>query len=190
VQIIVSSHLVDSDSPLILVLIHVNLLVYYRIYTEDGAIPSKIPVTPGDPYLGRIMAKFVPPPRNAKAVKRSIAKVENIKDRESSSIFLTPYSKSPMNDADRFTIINNTGPGYSAYAPVALVAKMSDSERSASSLESDGTRRCGLTNAAAEPDTTVTHPEIQYRTSTQRFHNNFLFVTSCIGGSILCALCR
>jgi hypothetical protein len=159
VQIIVSAHLVvDLDSPL--VLIYVNLLVYYRIYTEDGAVPSKTPVAPGDPYLGRIIAKFVPPPRNAKAVKRSIAKVENIKDRESSSIFLTPYNKSPMNDADRFTIINGTGPGYSAYAPVALVAKMSDSERSA--LQSDG--RCGLANAA-EPATTVAHPEIQYRTS-------------------------
>jgi hypothetical protein len=157
-----------------------NLLVYYRIYTEDGAIPSKTPVAPGDPYLGRIIAKFVPPPRNAKAVKRSIAKVENIKDRESSSIFLTLCSKSPMDDADNFNIHNGTGPGYSTYAPLALVAKMTDSERSA--LESDG--RGGLANAA-EPDTT--HPEIQYGTSIQHSASTFLSVLTSYGKYTICS---
>ena len=139
-----------------------NLLVYYRIYTEDGSIPSKTPVNPDDPFTGRIVVKFVPPPHNAKAIKRSIAKVENIKDRERTTIFLTPYSKSPMDDADKFTSHNDcTGPGYSADAPVALVAKMSDSERT--TLESDG--RGGLASTAKP------HPDIQleHRTSIQHF---------------------
>ena len=117
---------------------------------------SKTSFNPDDPFLGRIAAKFVPPPRNAKAVKRSIAKVEKIKDRESTTtIFHTPYSKSPMDDDDKFSSHNGTGPGCSADAPVALVANMSDSEKT--TLESDG--REGLASSAK------LHPDIRHRTS-------------------------
>jgi hypothetical protein len=137
----------------------VNLLVYYRIYADDGAIPSKAPVAPDDPFLGRIIAKYVPPPRNVKAVKRSIANVENIKHRERTSLFLTPYSESPMDDADMFTIHNRgTGPGSKPQEPLALVAKMSDSERSA--LESDG--RGGFASTS-KPG--ATPPDIRHGTS-------------------------
>ena len=140
------------------------LLVYYRIYAEDGAIPSKTPVA-GDPFLGRIKARSVPPPHTAKTVKRSIAKVENINDRTCTTIFLTPFSKSPMGDAEKVTVLNGTGPGSSPQEPLALVARMSDSERS--SLESDG--RGGLASAA-EPDTIS--PEVRYGTS---IHTLLLF---------------
>ena len=158
------------------------MLVYYRIYAEDGAIPSKTPAIPSDPFLGRIKARYVPPPHTAKAVKRSIAKVENIKDRTSTSLFLTPYSQSPMDDAGKVTL-NRTGPGSTPQEPLAVVAKMSDSERSA--LESGG--RGGLA-MAAEPDTTS--PEIRYRMSIQH-SPTFLFITSQLfGGSVLSALCR
>ena len=158
-----------------------NLLVYYRIYAEDGAIFSKTPAAPGDPFLGRIKARYVPPPHTAKAVKRTIAKVENIKDRTSTSLFLTPYSQSPMGDADKVTILNRTGPGSTPQEPLALVAKMSDSERSA--LESGG--RSGLASAqAAEPDSAP--QEIRYRMSTQHSPTIF-FITS---RSILYALRR
>ena len=63
--------------------------VYYRIYAEDGAIPSKTPITPDDPFLGCIDAISVPPPHTIKVVKHSIAKVENIKNRTSTSLFVT-----------------------------------------------------------------------------------------------------
>ena len=147
-------------------------LVFYRIYAEDGAIPLKSPLTSGDPFLGRIKVIYVPPPRTAKTVKCSIAKVENIKDGERISLFLTPYSQSPMDDADNAIILNRTGtsPGSTPQEPLALVAKMSDSERSA--LESDG--RSGL-ESVAEPDTSSS--EIRYGTSIQ--HSlTFLFVKS------------
>ena len=145
------------------------MLVYYRIYAEDGAIPSKIPVTPGDPFLRRIKARSVPPPRTAKAVKRIIARVENIRDPASISIFLSSYSQSPMDDADKVIILNGTGPGSMPQEPLALVARMSDSERSA--LESEG-RGGHPTRSAAEPDT-----EIRYGTSIQH-SPSFLFITS------------
>ena len=164
-HVIVSARLINPSSPL---LICVNLLVYYRIYAVDGAIPSKVPAAPGDPFLGRIKARSVAPPHTAQAVKRCIAKMENIKDRTSTTLFLTPYSQSPMDDADKVTIRNRTGPGSTPQEPLALVAKMSDSERSA--LESGGRGELAI---AVEPGTTPS--EIRYRTSIKlsyfSFHN-------------------
>ena len=69
-----------------------------------------------------------------------------------------------MADSDKVTILNRTGPGSTPQEPLALVAKMSDSERS--TFESGG--RGGLASAA-ESDTTPPGPEIQYRMSIQHF---------------------
>ena len=114
----------------------------------------------------------MPPPRTVKVVvKCSIAKVENIKDRESTTLFLTPCSQTPMDDAEKVTILNGTGLGstpLSPQEPLALVAKMSNSERSAESV-----RRGGLTSVAeAASDTTI-----QYRTSIQQ-SPTILLITS------------
>ena len=67
------------------------------------------PVAPGDLFLGHIKARSVPPPRIAESVKCTIATMENIKDIESTILFLTPYSKFPMGDADKVIILNGTG---------------------------------------------------------------------------------
>ena len=67
-----------------------------------------------------------------------------------------------MDDTEKVTILNGTGPGSTPQDPLALVAKMSDSERSA--LESDG--RVGLANSA-EPNTTPSESEIRYGTCIQ-----------------------
>jgi len=127
------------------------MIVYYRIYAEDGALPSNRPVSPGDPFLGRIEVGCVPPPtpHTAKSVKRCIAKVENLKDSESTILYLTPYTQSPLDDAEKVAILKGNGPGSTPQEPLELVSKMSDSERNA--LESDG--RVGLANAA-QPNTT------------------------------------
>ena len=131
----------------------------------------KTPVSAGDPFLARIKVRSVPPPRTVKTIKRCISTVENIKDSESTSLFLTPYSQSSMGDADK-VILNGNGLGSTPREPLALVAKMSDSERS--TLESLADGRSGLASAAV-PDTIS--PEIQYRTSFIR-SLTFLFVTS------------
>ena len=77
-----------------------------------------------------------------------------------------------MDKANKVILLNRTGtgPGSVPQEPLALVAKISDSERSA--LESEG--RSGL-GSVAEPDTTS--PEIQYRTFVQN-SLSFLFITS------------
>ena len=124
---------------------------------EDGAIPSKKPV-PGDPFLGRINAISVQSPHSAKTIKHNIAKVECIKDPTNSMLFLTPYSQSPTGETEKIAILNRTGPGCTQHEPLALVAKMADSKRSA--LES---KRRGELASAAEADSMA--PEIRYRTS-------------------------
>jgi hypothetical protein len=161
----------------------VNLLVYYLIYAEDGAIPSKAPVSSDNPFLGRIKATSVPPPHTVQNVKRSIANVEDIKDRTiTTTLFLTPRSQSPMGDAEEVTIFNRTGPGSMPQEPLALVAKMSVSQRS--TLESE--RRGELASAAdSEFD-----PRIRYRTSIQHSPTFFFINISTVGGSILSALLR
>jgi hypothetical protein len=125
----------------------------------------------------------VPPPRSVKAVKRSIANVENIKHCERTSLFLTTYSESPMDDADMFTIQNGTGPGSNPQEPLAFVAKLSDSERSA--LESDGRVRLASTSKHE-----TIPPDIRHGTSIRHPPSTFLFITSFIGGSVLCGLRR
>ena len=85
-----------------------------------------------------------------------------------------------MNDNEKITILNGTGPGSTPQEPLALVAKMSDSERSA--MESDG--RVGLANAAGS---NTTLPEIRYGMYIQH-SPTFLFLT--VGRSVLSALRR
>ena len=88
-----------------------------------------------------------------------------------------------MGDTDKVAILNRTGPGSTPREPLALVSKMSDSERSA--LESEG-RRGGLASAE-EPDST-TLPEIQYRTSIQNSFTFFFVTFLLFWGSVLFAL--
>ena len=78
-----------------------------------------------------------------------------------------------MHDAEKVTIPSHAGPGSTPQKPLALVAKMSDSERS--DLESRGRGHGGLASTVAEPDTTP--PEIRYRTSIHCFPLLFLLVT-------------
>ena len=145
------------------------MLVFYRIYTEDGAIPSKTSIPTDDHFLGRIQARSVPPPHTVKSLKLRIAKVEdiNLNDPTSISLFLTPGNQSPLLDADKVNIRNRTqdSSDYTSQKPLALVAKMSDSDRS--SLESRSGR-------VAQANTSL--PGIRYRTSVR--HSLLSFVKS------------
>ena len=87
-----------------------------------------------------------------------------------------------MDDTEKVTILNGTGPGSTPQEPLALVAKMSDSERCA--LESDG--RVGL---PAEHNTTPSESETRYGTSIQHSYFSFPYI-SIVEGSLLSALCR
>ncbi|KAJ7647858.1 hypothetical protein FB45DRAFT_210142 [Roridomyces roridus] len=55
--------------------------VHYRIYTPTGAIPVKAAASSPDPFVGRILARSVPPPHLAGMLKRRILAAEGLPDR-------------------------------------------------------------------------------------------------------------
>ena len=98
-----------------------NPSVYYRVYTQDGAIPTVNPVYSDDPYLGRISARCVAPPHTASSLRRCLSNVQNISTGIQTNLFIATSSEAPMNDSDRVSILAHTGPGHTANEPVALV---------------------------------------------------------------------
>jgi hypothetical protein len=127
------------------------LAVYYRVYAEDGAIPSRNSATADDPFLGRIKANSIAPPHTVTSLKRCLAKFEAINDDAIIGLFLTPSSQSPMNSAGKVSLSSGTGPGSIPQEPLALVAKISDSDQR--DLESGQTGENTPENGATFPGT-------------------------------------
>lgn len=103
------------------------LSVYYRVYAEDGAIPSTNHVYSDDPYLGRILAELVAPPHVVISLKRCLLSVENIDNTTIASLFIASSSRTPMDDGGRVSILAYPGPGCTPNEPMALVVKLSGS---------------------------------------------------------------
>ncbi|KAJ7663304.1 hypothetical protein DFH06DRAFT_1189945, partial [Mycena polygramma] len=83
--------------------------IYYRVYTLDGAIPSKSAFDPANPFIGRILARSVPPPHNVSSVKRCIATAE---PGVRTALHRTQTTYYPMSNATKVTILgDDTGPG-------------------------------------------------------------------------------
>jgi hypothetical protein len=96
------------------------ILVYYRIYNEDGEIHSMRSFDPLDHPLGRIDAHFVAPPYTAASLKRCISNAERFAYLED-KLFLDISSESPMDDELSISILTNEGPGALANKPMAFV---------------------------------------------------------------------
>ncbi|KAF7365677.1 hypothetical protein MVEN_00441400 [Mycena venus] len=62
--------------------------LYYRVYSPDGAIPSKTAFDPRNPYVGCITASSIPPPHNGKSLKRCLVKAEDFTDPDGSRTLL------------------------------------------------------------------------------------------------------
>jgi len=105
--------------------------VYYRVYTEDGAIPSKSPVYSDDPYLARIWAKQVALPRTVMSLKRCLSAVESISDHSGTSLFVSAKSETPMDVTSRLSLTSSSDPGSTPDDPIILFAKVigGESER-------------------------------------------------------------
>lgn len=73
--------------------------MYYRLYTEDGAIPSKHPVNPSDLSLGRINIDVITPPHTIDSIKRCVAKAEQLGPVCRSKLFKNMESEMPMDTA-------------------------------------------------------------------------------------------
>lgn len=105
------------------------LSVYYRVYADDGAIPTSHPVYSDDPYLGRISAKLVTPPQTAINLRHCLSGAENIDEDIPTILFLSPSSQTYMDDTDRVPILANPGPGCEPDDPMALVVIFPEDRR-------------------------------------------------------------
>jgi hypothetical protein len=95
--------------------------VYYRIYTEDGAIISKQPAdSSGDLSLGRIDIDTITPPHTIASIKLRIAKAEQLGKASGAKLFTNILSESPM-DATRVLILTGDRPGSNAENPMVYV---------------------------------------------------------------------
>jgi len=102
--------------------------VYYRIYTQDIWVVSNQSASCDKPYVGRIKATWVPPPRTAYWLKRAVCKIENITDYASASLFITNSSPSPISDTEPVSIFLDGGPGSSPNEPISLVVEVTSDE--------------------------------------------------------------
>jgi hypothetical protein len=103
--------------------------VYYRVYAEDGAIPTSHPVYSDDPYLGRISAKLVTPPQTAINLRHCLSGAENIDEDIPTILFVSASSQTPMDDTDRVPILAYPGPGCMPDDPMALVVIFPEDRR-------------------------------------------------------------
>jgi hypothetical protein len=124
-HVTVSLNSLNRNSPNDLI-----LEVYYRVYAEDGLIPSANPAYSDDIYLGRILATRVSPPHAAINIMHCLSGVESIDEGVATTLFLTASSLSPMDNNDRVSILAYPGPGCTPDKPMVLVAKFSASEHS------------------------------------------------------------
>jgi hypothetical protein len=115
-------------TPVLMFLSAQSSEVYYRVYTEDGAIPSKASTSTGDPFLGRVKALSVTPPHTILSVRRCLARFEKISDTMRTSLFLTPSSKYPIDETRKADVLGRTGLGFKPQEPLALVVLSLESE--------------------------------------------------------------
>jgi hypothetical protein len=102
-------------------------LVFYRIYNEDGGVPSEVPVDSKHPYLACIDGHLVAPPHTVASIKRCICKVEKIPNKDQDvQLFGSASETTPMNDDEHLAVLEGTGPGSSPKLSLALVCKLED----------------------------------------------------------------
>jgi hypothetical protein len=140
------------------------MAVYYRLYTEDGAIPSRQPLYSSDLYLGCVQAALVPAPQRAADIKRYLCQIENLKSATTSSpstttssLFISALDQTPIDDDAHVPILAFAGPGSMPDQPLALVIQLSALEIAARWKMTTGT---GRLKALIKPSTQL---EPRYR---------------------------
>ncbi|KAF7338844.1 hypothetical protein MSAN_02207300 [Mycena sanguinolenta] len=92
---------------------------YYRIYTLDGAVPSKTAFNPRNPYLGRIPIRSVPPPQKVGSLQRCLVTAERFPGfgPESQQVLLNAdgFIKAAGMRGDEPILLNAEVPGSAPY---------------------------------------------------------------------------
>ena len=94
-------------------------LVYYRVSTYDGAIPSNSAAYLNDRYLGRIGVEQMALPRTVKSLKRCIAAVEGIANHGRITLYTSATTEKTMDDQSPITL--DSGSGLTPDEPMTLV---------------------------------------------------------------------
>jgi hypothetical protein len=127
VRFFLSPATTSSQSPL-----NDRRLVYYRLYTKDGAIESYNHIYSNDRSIGRILTKAVAPPHTVSSLKRYLCKIEGFPGAENSDLYETLSSQSAiMPDSTRISLLGQSGIGSSVDDPAALVIGNKDFEKRA-----------------------------------------------------------
>ena len=95
-----------------------NPSVYYRVYAEDGAIPT---INSDYLYLGQILPTLDAPPPTVRSHKRCLSSVENIDFHVQTRLFIATSSESSMYGPGQMSILVHSGLGCTLNEPVALV---------------------------------------------------------------------
>ena len=87
--------------------------VYYRVFFDGGAVPTQHPATPDDPFLGRVLATSIAPPRNVDSITCGLMTHEDVVNHRDQSIGLysTESGLSTVIDNSGIDILNHAGTG-------------------------------------------------------------------------------
>jgi hypothetical protein len=111
-------------------------LVYYRLYTKDGAIESYNHTYSNDRSMGRILTKAVAPPHTVSSLKRYLCKIEGFPGAEKSDLYEALSSHCAiMLDSTRISLLGQSGIGSSVDDPAALVIGNKDVEKRAGNTD-------------------------------------------------------
>jgi hypothetical protein len=94
--------------------------VYYVVYAEDYAMPSKVAFDPDEPSLGRIRVDSVAPPHSLTSIRRCISRVErNPAIAYAANLFVDTSCKTPLKEG-RISL-RTDDPGLGKSEPMAIV---------------------------------------------------------------------
>ena len=114
-------------------------LVYYRLYTKDGAIQSLNPIYSNDPFISRILPISITPPRTAVSLKKHLCKIEGVPGLGSNAfLFEALSSHAAIPDSTRLKFRGHLGWGVSSREPMALVVGVAEIEKRSSGPDLQG----------------------------------------------------
>lgn len=94
--------------------------MYYRLYNNNGAMPSKHPAQSNDLSVGRIKVISVPPPHTAASIMKCISNTERFKNTMQRQLFVNIYSEFPIGEG-HVSILAGDRPGSTPANPMAIV---------------------------------------------------------------------
>lgn len=101
------------------------VIVYYRIYTDDGAVNLTSAFSDKDKTLGRIDVSSITPPHTVRSVKHRIAGEEGLIDHDNITLYLRLEEDLAAQDSDHINLYKDDGYGSSPIHAIGLVVPAS-----------------------------------------------------------------